>query len=62
MSALSNKNNSKLRKERTMTIEEGDHYKGENTPDYEIYKILKGLAEWYFFLYREEYTKLDREV
>lgn len=37
-----------------MTIEEGDHYNGENTPDYEICKILKGQAEWDFFVYREE--------
>lgn len=32
-----------------MTIKEGNHYNGENTPDYEICENIKGQAEWTSF-------------
>lgn len=43
--------------ERTMTIEDGGHYNEENTPDYEICKILKGQVEWDFFFIQGRVNK-----
>lgn len=40
-----------------MTIEDGGHYNGENTPDYEICKILKGQVEWDFFFIQGRVNK-----